>query len=300
MNVGTPRDARAAAALARYDERAPIPLVLSALLPLVVAPEPGHPVSVVIGVVSWLVFVVDFVVHERLLQRYLSSRLGKFDLLIVVFTAPWFLLPGAVSGGGIIVVLRLARLARLVVASKRARQLFDRIGRVAVVAVSVMTAGAVVAYYAEHPVNPEFATFGDSLWWAIVTLTTVGYGDIVPETTTGRIASVMIMLTGVAVLGLLAGTLASFFRLQPTGPPTARVAAPGTGPATGAPDTPETGSSSPAGLDRVLTELGELRAQVAELADLRNQLAVLTAHLGPTSIQHPPATETTTGRTDAR
>ena len=109
VNVGTPRDARAAAALARYDERAPIPLVLSALLPLVVAPEPGHPVSVVIGVVSWLVFVVDFVVHERLLQRYLSSRLGKFDLLIVVFTAPWFLLPGAVSGGGIIVVLRLAR-----------------------------------------------------------------------------------------------------------------------------------------------------------------------------------------------
>ena len=181
-----------------------------------------------------MVFVIDFVVHERLLQRYLSSRLGKFDLLIVVFTAPWFLLPGAVSGGGIIVVLRLARLARLVVASKRARQLFDRIGRVAVVAVSVMTAGAVVAYYAEHPVNPEFATFGDSLWWAIVTLTTVGYGDIVPETTTGRVASVMIMLTGVAVLGLLAGTLASFFRLQPTGPPTARVAAPGTGPATGA------------------------------------------------------------------
>ena len=217
MNVGTPRDARAAAALARYDERAPIPLVLSAVLPLVVAPEPGNPVSVVIGVVSWLVFVVDFVVHERLLQRYLSTRLGKFDLLIVLLTAPWFLLPGAVSGGGIIVMLRLARLARLVVASKRARQLFDRIGRVAVVAVSVMTAGAVVAYYAEHPVNPEFATFGDSLWWAIVTLTTVGYGDIVPVTTTGRIASVMIMLTGVAVLGLLAGTLASFFRLQPPG-----------------------------------------------------------------------------------
>ena len=50
----------------------------------------------------------------------------------------------------------------------------------------------------------------------------------------------------------------------------------------------------------MLTELSELRAQVAELTDLKTQLAVLTAHLGPTSIQHPPATETTTGRTDAR
>ena len=224
VKVGIPRDAKAAAALARYDRRAPLPLMLSAVLPLVVAPQPGNPVSVVIGVVSWVVFVVDFVVHERLLQRYLGTRLGKFDLLIVVLTAPWFLLPGALSGGGIIVLLRLARLARLVVASKRARQLFDRIGRVAVVAVSVMSAGAVVAYYAEHPVNPEFATFGDSLWWSIVTLTTVGYGDIVPETTTGRIAAVMIMLTGVAVLGLLAGTLASFFRLQPTGSATAPAA----------------------------------------------------------------------------
>ena len=295
LSVGIPRDAKAAAALVRYDARAPIPLVLSAILPLVVAPVPGNPVSVVIGVLSWVVFVIDFVVHERLLQRYLGTRLGKFDLLIVVLTAPWFLLLGSVPGGGFIVVLRLARLARLVVASKRARQLFDRIGRVAVVAVSVMTAGAVVAYYAEHPVNPEFATFGDSLWWAIVTLTTVGYGDIVPETTTGRIAAIMIMLTGVAVLGLLAGTLASFFRLQPN--PAARAADPGTGAAKSAePDTPETGPTSPDPLNRVLTELTELRAQVAELTDLKIQLAVLTAHLETTTTKH--ASENTTSRTD--
>ncbi len=296
VSVGVPRDAKAAAALARYDERAPIPLVLSAVLPLVVAPQPGNPVSVAIGVLSWLVFVVDFVVHERLLQRYLRTRLGKFDLLIVVITAPWFLLPGATGGGGIIVILRLARLARLVVASKRARQLFDRIGRVAVVAVSVMAAGAVVAYYAEHPVNPEFATFGDSLWWSIVTLTTVGYGDVVPVTTTGRIAAVMIMLTGVAVLGLLAGTLASFFRLQPT---TVGIAATATVAATGATDTPTAGSSSPAVLDQVLAELGELRAQLTELTGLNAHLAALTTQLGPPA-PNDAATETTAGRAGDR
>lgn len=296
LNAGTPRDATAAAALARYDARAPIPLVLSAVLPLVVAPVPGNPVSVVIGVLSWAVFVVDFAVHERLLKRYLGTRLGKFDLAIVLLTAPWFLLPGAVSGGGVIVLLRLARLARLVVASKRARQLFDRIGRVAIVAVSVMITGAVVAYYVEHPVNPEFATFGDSLWWAIVTLTTVGYGDIVPVTTTGRIAAIMIMLTGVAVLGLLAGTLASFFRLQPNPAPRATDAATGAAATSAEPDPPEPGPASSDNLDRVLTELTELRAQVAELTDLKTQLAVLTARLEPTTI--PPASENTAGRTD--
>jgi voltage-gated potassium channel len=250
---------------------------------------------VVIGVLSWAVFVVDFVVHERLLKGYLHTRLGIFDLAIVVLTAPWFLLPGSTSAGGFVVVLRLARLARLVVASKRARQLFDRIGRVAVVAISVMSAGAVVAYYAEHPVNPEFATFGDSMWWAIVTLTTVGYGDIVPETTTGRIAAVMIMLTGVAVLGLLAGTLASFFRLQPSGSPTTPAADGGSGPTTEEPGSTETQATASSGVDQVLNELSELRAQVAELTTLKTQLAELTANLRQGGTQDPPGTGTTTG-----
>ena len=291
VNVGTPRNAKAAAALARYDALAPIPLVLSALLPIIVVPQPGNPVSIVIGVVSWLVFVVDFVVHRRLLQHYLNTRLGKFDLAIVVLTAPWFLLPGAPSGGGLIVLLRLARLARLIVASKRARQLFNRIGRVAIVAVSVMTAGALIAFLAEHPVNPEFATFGDSLWWSIVTLTTVGYGDIVPVTTTGRIASVMIMLTGVAVLGLLAGTLASFFRLQPaSGTSPAAVPAPGNtaGAAPGSTAGTTEAVPSPAGMDLVLAELTALRAQVAELADLRNHLAGLPEGSGQRNPPDPP------------
>ena len=281
---GAPRDAKAAAALARYDRIARLPLVLSALLPLVIAPEPGNPVSVAIGILSWAVFVIDFVVHERLLRRYLGTRRGVFDLAIVVLTAPWFLLPGSISGGGLVVVLRLARVARLVIASKGARQLFDRLGRVALVAGSVMVAGAVAAYYAEHPVNPEFATFGDSLWWAIVTLTTVGYGDIVPETTTGRIAAVMIMITGVAVLGLLAGSLASFFRLQPDGsaadPATPEPATPDAALASAAPAVPVTAPTAASGLDLVLNELTQLRTQVGELAELKAQLAVLTARLG--------------------
>jgi hypothetical protein len=233
-----------------------------------------------------LVFVLDFVVHERLLRRYLSTRRGVFDLAIVLLTAPWFLLPGSVAGGGIVVVLRLARVARLVISSRGARQLFDRLGRVALVAGSVTFAGAVAAYYAEHPVNPEFATFGDSLWWAIVTLTTVGYGDIVPETTTGRIAAVMIMITGVAVLGLLAGSLASFFRLQPDGSAGDRAAhesGPSNedAPTVAAASSAETGSSSaPTGIAEVLSELTQLRAQVGDMSELKNQVAALAAQLG--------------------
>jgi len=108
-----------------------------------------------------------------------------------------------------------------------------------------------VGYRAEHATNPEFKTFGDALWWAIVTLTTVGYGDVVPVTTAGRVDGVMIMIAGVAILGLLAGSMASFFGLASPA---------STGPPPRASDEMQTRSAS-------ATEIAALQAQVAQLVD---------------------------------
>jgi voltage-gated potassium channel len=245
---------------------------LSAILPLILAPQQGHPVSIMIGIVSWLVFLDDFRSHRRHTYRYVSTGFGKFDLGIVILTAPWFLLPGA-QAGGIVVILRLARLVRVLVVSRGARRLFTQLGRVALVAIGVVLVGAVVAYYAEHPTNPEYKTFGDSLWWGIVTLTTVGYGDIVPTTNTGRWAGVFIMVTGIGVLGVLAGSLASFFRLQSKASGDDEAAAEeavahGSSTADDAGHTltePATGTSSPVTLEALMTEMHLLRTQVATL-----------------------------------
>jgi voltage-gated potassium channel len=110
-----------------------------------------------------------------------------------------------------------------------------------------------MAYVAESPTNEEFDTFGDSLWWGIVTLTTVGYGDIVPITEKGRIAGTFLMLTGIATLGLIAGTLASAFGLSPADGPGPDAAAP-----TGGEASPD--EHAPDGL--IVAELRALRAQL--------------------------------------
>jgi voltage-gated potassium channel len=210
---GTPRTEADAAFLERYDGRMRLPIVVAAILPLIVVPQSGGWVGDVVGVLTWLVFLFDYIVHVRHLVRYRRTGYGRFDLFVVLATAPWFLIPGA-AAGRFVVVLRLARVARVIVASRGSRRLLERLGRVVIVAAGVVVIGSLVAYYAEHPTNPEFATVGDALWWGIVTLTTVGYGDIVPKTPTGRWAAVMIMITGIAVLGVLSGSLASFFRLD--------------------------------------------------------------------------------------
>lgn len=57
----------------------------------------------------------------------------------------------------------------------------------------------------------ESKDFGDSLWWSFVTATTVGYGDISPTTTLGRIIAVILMLSGVGFMGMLSATIATYF-----------------------------------------------------------------------------------------
>lgn len=69
-------------------------------------------------------------------------------------------------------------------------------------------------YFLEHDVNDQFGTISDGLWWAFVTLTTVGYGDIYPMTTSGRIVAVFTMIFGIALYSLLVANLTFFVEEQ--------------------------------------------------------------------------------------
>jgi voltage-gated potassium channel len=210
--VPEPRNAANAARLAAFEQRMNIPILVSAILPIIVSFGPDDRfIFVAVMVVTWGVFITDYVVHVRLLRGYTRSRIGVFDLGVVVLTAPWFLIPG-LGGSQFVALARLARLARIAKVSDGGfRRLLQQLGRVGLYTVLLIAACAYVAYEVEHPVNDQFADFGDSVFWAIVTITTVGYGDIVPITAVGRVMSVILMFSGVALLGVLAGTLASFF-----------------------------------------------------------------------------------------
>lgn len=75
----------------------------------------------------------------------------------------------------------------------------------------VIVTGALGFYSVEGGRNPAVHTFGDSLWWTLVTMTTVGYGDIVPTTTAGRIFGVFLMFAGIGALGVSTAAIAAYF-----------------------------------------------------------------------------------------
>ncbi len=71
-----------------------------------------------------------------------------------------------------------------------------------------------IIFAIEHGGNKGFSSFWDGVWWVLVTISTVGYGDIVPQTAAGRIVAVFMMLFGVALLSVITATVASFFVTQ--------------------------------------------------------------------------------------
>jgi len=86
---------------------------------------------------------------------------------------------------------------------------------VLVIFLMVVLLASVAEYFLEHDVQP--ATFGSvpaALWWAVVTLTTTGYGDAVPITPLGRIVAAMVMICGLGVFGLWTGILATGFAAE--------------------------------------------------------------------------------------
>jgi len=86
---------------------------------------------------------------------------------------------------------------------------------VLVIFLMVLCLGSVAVYFLERDVQPQtFGSVPQALWWAMATLTTVGYGDVVPITPLGRLVAAFVMISGLGVFGLWTGILATGFAAE--------------------------------------------------------------------------------------
>jgi voltage-gated potassium channel len=213
---------RSAAALDRFERLTAWPmLILSvAVIPLLVVPlvmelSAGAQATVVaLDWFVWSAFALEYGIRLYLAPRRLAFfRSNLLDLAIVVlpFLRPLRILRSARA-------LRALRAVRVVIflarGSKAVRAVLTRhkLHYALVVTLVVVVAGAVLVSEFERVVSDaNIRSFPDALWWAMTTVTTVGYGDRFPVTAVGRGIAVVLMVLGIALFGLLAGSLASFF-----------------------------------------------------------------------------------------
>jgi voltage-gated potassium channel len=255
-------------------------LVVMVLLLLPMS-EPVHVALTFYDNVICVVFLVDFLynllgAHPR--REYLVRQRGWLDLLGSVPTL------GVVRLTALFRLARLSRLARIVrgYEGKHQKDLLRDVIRnrgqyalfftlLVVMLVLTFASVLVLMFEADDP-TANITTGGDSLWWAFVTLTTVGYGDLYPITNGGRAVGVGVMFAGVGVIGALASILASI--LVPT--PSREFEAQMTGETAVDELGPDPAARS--SLERELVEeLGRLRREVAavrwEVVELRLSLA---------------------------
>ena len=147
-------------------------------------------------------------IHVTARLRYCLTPLMLVDILTVLALVP------ALRGLRALRLLRLLRPAKLfryanpLASMARA---FDDDALLFGFAFSMLGGSTIVGgltlYFVERADNPALNTVGDGLWWALVTLTTVGFGDITPATAVGRVVGGVLMVAGLMVLGLFAGVI---------------------------------------------------------------------------------------------
>jgi voltage-gated potassium channel len=158
-----------------------------------------------------------FVGRLRFLTQFvtIADVLAFLPELIVMIFYPQ-LVGGWLAALRALRLFRLFKLARYVPAFAIVGAAVRRAGAPLMAALAVAAAqlyiAAMMLYFIEGASKPEaFGSILRSLWWAIVTLTTVGYGDVYPETVLGRVAAGLVALAGIGIVALPTGILASAF-----------------------------------------------------------------------------------------
>jgi len=208
----------------RLEHATDLPLAFLALLivPALILEERAESqalrqAAAAINWVVWLAFCVEYVGKLLLApSRAEYARKAWFDLLIIVLSPP-FLVPDALQSVRAVRVLRLLRLVRAgavaMIGLREAREALRerRFHYVVVTTVVVITVGAIAIFAVEGGRNSNIKSLGDAFWWAIVTTTTVGYGDVSPTTSEGRLIAVALMVIGIGFIGVFTATVTSFF-----------------------------------------------------------------------------------------
>jgi voltage-gated potassium channel len=152
--------------------------------------------------VCWLAFAIDLLVGISTAtskSNYLKHHLLDVAAVLLPFLRPLRLMRVLSFGGLVIQKVAIGRQFAITM-------------KVAIASIFIAYVAAVQVTISERGVEgSNIKNFGDGLWWAVTTVTTVGYGDRFPVTTEGRLLAVLLMLAGISLVGVITASVASWF-----------------------------------------------------------------------------------------
>ncbi|WP_128894722.1 potassium channel family protein [Longirhabdus pacifica] len=171
--------------------------------------DKNDPLNITIEWVVWAVFFVDVVIRfSAASNKWEYVKSNPLDIIAALPLDAIFRFARVVR---IIRILRLIAMASRLINMKSFKTFFgilhqNGLSKVITAAVILMFLSAAVVQQVE-----DYESYGDALWWSIVTATTVGYGDISPETLVGRMVAVILMVFGIGLIGMVTGSIATYF-----------------------------------------------------------------------------------------
>ena len=203
-NVSMPTVSRSESLSQRIERVTELPMLLLAfaMVPLLAASllwelgPTGEVTVFALDLFVWAAFAVDLAIKIALApDRWTYIRRHWLDVLVVAIP---FIRP-----------LRILRIIMFAMEGAQGLRRLIRMDYLVVYATGFILVSATIVTTVEQGSGSPLETFPNALWWSMVTATTVGYGDMVPVTTIGRIAGVVLMLGGIGLFGAVTANLAS-------------------------------------------------------------------------------------------
>ena len=169
-------------------------------------------------IISVSIFTLEYIARVICAEEKLKFVFSFFGLVDLFAILPFYLATGldlrSLRSFRLLRLVRILKLARYSAAVRRFHRAFiiakEELALFLFTALIILYLAGVGIYYFEYPAQPdEFSSIFHSLWWAVATLTTVGYGDIYPVTVGGKIFTFFILIIGLGVVSIPAGMIAS-------------------------------------------------------------------------------------------